>query len=626
MFTRWSISNFKSIREPVTLELAPLTIFSGINSSGKSTLIQSILMVTQSLASLRSEEALILNGHFVDLGELSDVCHHGSEREPILLGFDWIPAALDRDTSYQFIDLRAKVVKSTRRSQPGRRVDTAWPMVQETTITFEEGTTGRSDKPALKRELSIVAAPEMKLSSLYRIPPSLRQQVEEGLFNYAIARQTSDPAARPFSDERVERVALNGLLPQRLLVILDEELQRFIGDAEWVIRLLEQVSDPRRPTPQLTGERRLSPELASFIEFATLTASSGSNPAHTDLRRLERILSKWANRPLTSNLLINELTSQNYNSKQLKDYADRLRLYLPKYLKREKRAGDGKLTFEERLLPVEFSGAVEQIRQLARQRVYYLGPLRDEPRVIYQTPPHSEQWSVGLKGEYTAAVLDEYTNFAVNFPLPPGDHFAGEFVAKTGRLGEAVTLWLRRMGLVDSLDTEETPKVGYRLTVNSPGSTVALDLTSVGVGVSQVLPTLVQALLAPVGSVLIFEQPELHLHPKVQSVLGDFFLGMAQLGKQCIVETHSEHLINRLRRRIVEAQGRKVLSSIRIYFAEKEGAATRFRSVEPNEYGAILDWPEGFFDQAEFEASILLREQLQKRQQAAAARSSEEAA
>jgi predicted ATPase len=126
----------------------------------------------------------------------------------------------------------------------------------------------------------------------------------------------------------------------------------------------------------------------------------------------------------------------------------------------------------------------------------------------------------------------------------------------------------------------------------------------------------VQALLAPVDSVLIFEQPELHLHPKVQSVLGDFFLAMALMGKQCVVETHSEYLINRVRVRIVQSHADTVLSNVRIYFAAKEGAVTRFRPVKPNEYGAILDWPEGFFDQSELEAALLLKEQLKKRQAA----------
>ena len=117
----------------------------------------------------------------------------------------------------------------------------------------------------------------------------------------------------------------------------------------------------------------------------------------------------------------------------------------------------------------------------------------------------------------------------------------------------------------------------------------------------------------------IFEQPELHLHPKAQAELADFFLGMTAVGKQCLVETHSEQMINRLRRRVVEARRNQILPRLRLFFAERQGAVTRFRRVEPDQYGTIVDWPEGFFDQSDVEASKILREQIRKSREALAA-------
>ncbi|WP_162528596.1 AAA family ATPase [Mycolicibacterium sp. CBMA 361] len=76
-----------------------------------------------------------------------------------------------------------------------------------------------------------------------------------------------------------------------------------------------------------------------------------------------------------------------------------------------------------------------------------------------------------------------------------------------------------------------------------------LDLTSVGTGVSQVLPVLVMCLQAPPGSLLLIEQPELHLNPAVQQKLADFLLAIAASGRQLLVETHSDYLITRLRLR-----------------------------------------------------------------------------
>jgi predicted ATPase len=62
----------------------------------------------------------------------------------------------------------------------------------------------------------------------------------------------------------------------------------------------------------------------------------------------------------------------------------------------------------------------------------------------------------------------------------------------------------------------------------------------------------VAALLAPEGSSLLLEQPEWHLHPSVQTKLADFFLSLTMMGKQCIIETHSEHIVNRLQLRMVQ--------------------------------------------------------------------------
>ena len=81
MLTEWTIGNFKSIGRPVTLRLAPLTVLVGANSSGKSTLLQSILMIAQTLQ-VESPRALILNGQLVRLGYAADIVHEG-RRNPM---------------------------------------------------------------------------------------------------------------------------------------------------------------------------------------------------------------------------------------------------------------------------------------------------------------------------------------------------------------------------------------------------------------------------------------------------------------------------------------------------------------------------------------------------------------
>ena len=136
MIKSWTIGNFKSIRKPVTLELGALTLFSGVNSSGKSTLIQSMLMVAQSLGTARAEDALLFNGRLIQLGQWGDVCHYGRENEPLTVGFEWRPT--DKDESrYRIIRLGA-VIRQGKRPTSSRAAAQTRPMVQQVTLSYDE--------------------------------------------------------------------------------------------------------------------------------------------------------------------------------------------------------------------------------------------------------------------------------------------------------------------------------------------------------------------------------------------------------------------------------------------------------------------------------------------------------
>src|SRR5579859_485217 len=140
-----------------------------------------------------------------------------------------------------------------------------------------------------------------------------------------------------------------------------------------------------------------------------------------------------------------------------------------------------------------------------------------------------------------------------------------------------------------------------------------LPLSAVGVGISQILPILVMGLLAPSHTLLLVEQPELHLHPSVQARLGDFFLGLAKCNKQCLIETHSENLVNQLRYHIVQADGQDK-SACLIYFVDQdERGAAKFEPIEISPQGNILNWPEGFFDETILQEGRINTESLRKR-------------
>jgi len=143
-------------------------------------------------------------------------------------------------------------------------------------------------------------------------------------------------------------------------------------------------------------------------------------------------------------------------------------------------------------------------------------------------------------------------------------------------------------------------------------SNTAVTHRDVGIGISQVLPVLVMA-YGSQGKLLAMEQPEIHLHPALQAELGDVFIEAALGSRQntFILETHSEHLILRLMRRMRETYQQKETglppitpADVSVLYVEPDGARSIIREMPLNELGELIkSWPGGFFEEG-------LREQL----------------
>lgn len=603
--TRWKISNFRSVLESIDLSLAPLTIFCGPNSSGKSALIKSILTVAQSLDLSASQEVIALNGRFVSLGHLEDVFHHISEHSRMEIGFTLNLAPSDKVT--------INVQIEGQKSQLSKAIGRLDARISRYELSIEKSDGEQERILLIYRPIKSIE-PSVDLDKANR---NLRGQIEKGMFNYEVVEpKYTDLSPEPIIAEGIS-ASLSNLLPGNIL-----------------FRVRSDVRDITQAIRQLTNALQIR-----ILEAGEITIESDqelSQAAKSLFSVVSRQLERQESRPDPDIYLeiINEI-AQSRNPLTIRGCIDiitgfgRTRSLTPDEIVDLTRRLSGALADSQKdplnrertelevgLIPAKYARIIDRVRQGLSDRIFYLGPLRDDPRVIYAIPSLLNQHDVGLKGEYTAAMLELFgENEEVEYPLPPESEFKGYYEIKNGKLIEAVQVWLQRMGLAENVEATETSKVGYRLNVRTEGLTAELDLTSVGVGVSQILPTIVMALLAPKDSVLIFEQPEVHLHPKVQSVLGDFFLGVIACGKQCIVETHSEHLINRIRRRIAEARDTRILDQLHIYFVERDDSVSRFSPVEPNEFGAILRWPKGFFDEVEEESSLIMHAALTKRQE-----------
>lgn len=244
----------------------------------------------------------------------------------------------------------------------------------------------------------------------------------------------------------------------------------------------------------------------------------------------------------------------------------------------------------EVLLVGEESRRVEQLGPLTWSLVHYLGAFRDRPRGLYSPRRGRTGPSLGAMGEYTAEVLFRTRNYPTDV-LPT---LGSESVENA--LG---TWWRHVFGDGLTLRSRPIEAFGTALEIDTP-SAERLGLGQVGLGLSQTLPVITLGLLSNAGSVVVVESPEIHLHPGAQHRLCDLFVTLARSGRQVILETHSEHIVNALRlavKRGVDGGGLAPEDVVVHNFSQVDGD-TRVQRVNIDRNGRLENWPNGFFDQA----------------------------
>lgn len=204
--------------------------------------------------------------------------------------------------------------------------------------------------------------------------------------------------------------------------------------------------------------------------------------------------------------------------------------------------------------------------------INHVSPLRAHPKRYYMLDKANVTFSLDtLDGDAIAEVLKE-----------------------NGTIKKKVNKWLERFKL--SVDVEEFKEIIHHLKVKQ--NDLSLDITDVGFGISQVLPIIIQGFLSRNDSLTIIEQPEIHLHPKMQADLADLFIDMVnnkKTNREIIVETHSEYLLKRLRRRISEGVISANDVSICLFYPQTKDHGAIIKNLNIEEKGSF-EWPQDFYD------------------------------
>ena len=218
--------------------------------------------------------------------------------------------------------------------------------------------------------------------------------------------------------------------------------------------------------------------------------------------------------------------------------------------------------------------------------VYPLGPTRVQPKRSYHWEGEDPK-SVGQSGE---DMIDSLLNARVNQTTTP-------YEGKNVPIEERISAWLQEMDLAYSFSIKRSSTRGnrdYDVLIQKGPNSAKVTLADMGYGLSQFLPVLVLCYYVPVGSTVILEQPGIHLHPKVQSQLADLLIEVVIERKlQILVESHSEHLLNRLQRRIAEEK--ISVDQTALYFCRNDDGVSNIEQLEMDEFGNIANWPQNFF-------------------------------
>ena len=618
LLTNWKVRNFKSLRD-VSLSLTPITVFAGANSSGKSTLIQSILLIKQTLQYAAASRAIALNGPIVKLGGFDDVKNLSSSDDYIGIGWSLDVAPRNRRRG-RFIQPWGRpsvaaveylcewdVHQSADGSGSGRvqsdELRKLQPKLRRTELRAARTDSDR--KPAeliIQRNAPVQSAPS-QTSEQTDFMPSVRQDFH--------VEDTDDASRRELYQGRAEAslsgVLVSHFLPASIGVSFDAARQRARQLAEALCGEpgpFDEAEDFEGDVIPLVAVELLSQWLSEngFPEDTMLT--DGLDVDEDDQASVPEVIERFRYGKSELVRAHQETTASQF------DLTD-LRFRLTEAI----------WNVSDKEHQVEFSAvravseSNDHVRNYFMEMVKYLGPLRDEPKHVYPLEALANPSDIGYRGEHTAAVLELNGDRSVSYV--PSSFFSSPpsmwNKRRTTSLKSAVIDWLNYVGVAKEVITRDSGVFGHQLQVRTDTNTTYHDLTNVGVGVSQVLPIIVGALLSQEGSCLIYEQPELHLHPKVQARLADFFMAMSMLNKQCILETHSEYMVDRLRLRIAQSSDDSVRLGISLYFTSMHEGNTVVKPVEISRYGAVLDWPEDFFDQSQKEIEQIVLAAAAKR-------------
>ena len=484
MIRKIALNNYKCFSENREIDLAPLTILCGTNSSGKSSILKSILMMKQTVESKSPDPAIVLAGQLVDNGTFDDVVFSDSngKRDLFIVEHDF-------EVHNHTIKKLGKFIK-------------------------------RQDAKAF--------------NELRRVYSSVGGEIEKFILRLKIVTCKQEN---------------------------DNEFSQYITD--------NYIKEYSISVSAFTTDGEQIPECDSYIKYENKDKGDSHSLSWENVPGFSKAANSWSEYSCTcsfNGLVITSVFAYNMPNS--------VKSIIPNIL------------------------TIVRITFAQYEGVNFIAPLRHTPERTYLIKGNVN--SVGVSGENTPTLLakikdKKFANdfsFIENFPKVHENSYF-----------EVIQYWLTyfEMG---------------KLSVSGKNGaiSIALDehnISDIGFGVSQVLPIITQGIYMNKEETLIIEQPEIHLHPKMELDMADYLLELVKSERNLIVETHSDHIINRIIHRVMENY-EELNTLVKIYFVENttEGAVI-YPQIEIDKFKGTKNIYKNFFTQYTAESKDIVNTGLE---------------
>ncbi|MFC1792719.1 DUF3696 domain-containing protein [Planctomycetota bacterium] len=552
MITKINIENFKGIGEKIVIPIRPLTLFFGANSAGKSTILHAFHYVREILERQNYDaDQTLSGGEFIELGGFGDFVHKKEMDRSVIIRIDF-DLTRENLTDYLTDDLYLNNME----------------------VRFEEDS--------------------FELGSIYYQFDDLKQCWLELEVSYSklMKRPYLSRYSTGINDKKIADITYKA--GDKHATIYNIDLNHPIFD------IFADYDRGKGISINLaTSAYTRCGETALPEDISSLTVQFETNMEYGAMPNFDGTFS------LPSLLPEKPQNNDDSSSGAEHDEAWNYRLKDDRFI-----AG---MTLTA-LLKQYIVGPGEYARNYLNQ-LCYIGPLRVVPSKDYKRPSHLADsfWATGLAAwDILKTPGNEELVQKVSDWLSDTDKLDTGYLLSSNDYQE-IDLQLKKSMLQAEYDddpaiqeTLERVPITRRIYLHDIQKDTKVSPMNIGVGISQVIPV-IAAIFAKETSLIQIEQPALHLHPTQQAAVGDLVIaGTKQQGKQLLIETHSEHLILRLLRRIRETSRAKLdddllaisPNDIQVSYIQSKEGQTSIKIIDIDKDGEFVQpWPDDFFDQ-----------------------------